>query len=52
MNITWRLSYSSVTPRRFLLGDLEITPIIRSHYSESDFVRAMSHDAAETFGGK
>lgn len=50
MNITWRLSYSSVTPRRFLLGDLKLTLAQRSNYTDSEFVRAMKHDLAETYG--
>ncbi|KAJ6528675.1 hypothetical protein DFH09DRAFT_1413491 [Mycena vulgaris] len=47
MNITWHLSYSSVTPRMFLLGDMEPEPIYRSHYNDSDFSRAMKHNIAE-----
>ncbi|KAJ6535219.1 hypothetical protein DFH09DRAFT_1043227 [Mycena vulgaris] len=47
MNITWQLSYTSVSPRMFLLGDLLLPNIHRSHYNDSDFSRAMKHNVAE-----
>ncbi|KAJ7444441.1 hypothetical protein FB451DRAFT_1434289 [Mycena latifolia] len=48
MNITWRLSYSGVTPRRFLLGDsLLFAPLHRSHYTDSEYSRAIKHSIAE-----
>ncbi|KAK7038487.1 hypothetical protein R3P38DRAFT_3262867 [Favolaschia claudopus] len=50
MNITWRLSYSGVSPMRFLLGDMQWTPPQRSSYNESEFEKAMKHDLAETYG--
>ncbi|KAJ6587711.1 hypothetical protein B0H10DRAFT_2233966 [Mycena sp. CBHHK59/15] len=50
MNITWRLSYSGVTPRMFLLGETLLVPPQRSDYNESDFTRALRHDAAEIQG--
>ncbi|KAJ6528665.1 hypothetical protein DFH09DRAFT_1413461 [Mycena vulgaris] len=51
MVILWsraiHLSYSSVTPRMFLLGDMEPEPVHWGHYNDSDFSRAMEHDVAE-----
>ncbi|KAJ6535279.1 hypothetical protein DFH09DRAFT_1404717 [Mycena vulgaris] len=47
MNITWQLSYTSVSPRMFVLGDLPLPPMHRSHYNNSDFSRAMKHNVAE-----
>ncbi|KAJ6535289.1 hypothetical protein DFH09DRAFT_1091822 [Mycena vulgaris] len=53
MVILWsqaiHLSYSSVTPRMFLLGDMEPEPVHWGHYNDSDFSRAMEHDVAEMY---
>ncbi|KAJ7766159.1 hypothetical protein B0H16DRAFT_1523238 [Mycena metata] len=49
MNITWRLSVASVSPRNYLLGEIKLTPLQRSNHTDSEYVRAMKQDVAETF---
>ncbi|CAK5263810.1 unnamed protein product [Mycena citricolor] len=50
MNITWRLSFGTLSPRRFLLSDLDILPSQRSDHTDSDFSRAMKQETTELFG--
>ncbi|KAJ7505989.1 hypothetical protein B0H11DRAFT_326911 [Mycena galericulata] len=50
MNITWFLSYSSVTPRIFVLGDMIRFNPLPSHYSDSELTQAYHHEAAEIRG--
>ncbi|KAJ6532645.1 hypothetical protein B0H19DRAFT_1383981 [Mycena capillaripes] len=47
MNITWRLSYSSVTPTMFRLGEIGIAKVKPSHHSDSELTLAQKHDFAE-----
>ncbi|KAJ7028319.1 hypothetical protein C8F04DRAFT_1119685 [Mycena alexandri] len=49
MNITWRVSVASVSPRNYLLGEMRLMPLQRSNYTDSEYVRAMKQDVAETF---
>ncbi|KAF8142642.1 hypothetical protein K438DRAFT_1784531 [Mycena galopus ATCC 62051] len=44
MNITWHLSYSSVTPAMFLFGDFQFLPVARPHHTESEIMRATTQD--------
>jgi hypothetical protein len=50
MNITYHISYSSVTPRMFLLGELQPTDRVRVHHTASELERARQHDLAEVYG--
>ncbi|KAJ7037309.1 hypothetical protein C8F04DRAFT_1331776 [Mycena alexandri] len=50
MNITYHISYSSVTPRMFLLGELQPTERVRVHHTASELERAREHDLAEVYG--
>lgn len=50
MNITYHISYSSVTPRMFLLGELQPMGRVRVHHTASELERASKHDLAEVYG--
>ncbi|KAJ7715325.1 hypothetical protein B0H16DRAFT_507734 [Mycena metata] len=49
MNITYHISYSSVTPRMFLLGELQPMGRLRLHHTASELERAREHDLAEVY---
>ncbi|KAJ7150681.1 hypothetical protein C8R46DRAFT_496858 [Mycena filopes] len=49
MNITWRLSVSSVSPRNYLLADMLQAPPLRSNHTDTEYERALKQDAAENF---
>ncbi|KAJ7289848.1 hypothetical protein C8J57DRAFT_434998 [Mycena rebaudengoi] len=52
MNVTWRLSLASISPRMFTFTEsFEVVPLQRSHYTESDLSRAAKQDIAELQGG-
>ncbi|KAJ6592108.1 hypothetical protein DFH09DRAFT_1306022 [Mycena vulgaris] len=38
MNITWHLSYSSVSPLIFALGEMKLTELVRSCYTDSEYL--------------
>ncbi|KAJ7119311.1 hypothetical protein C8R43DRAFT_1077079 [Mycena crocata] len=50
MNITWHVSYSSVSPKMFMLGEMQLTDRVRSRYNDSEYKRASQHDTAEVYG--
>jgi hypothetical protein len=50
MNITWHLTYSSVTPRMFLLGEMNLMLPRRSDHNDSEYTRARQQEIAEMYG--
>ncbi|KAJ7922286.1 hypothetical protein B0H13DRAFT_2411001 [Mycena leptocephala] len=49
MNITWHLTYSSVTPRMFLLGEMNLMLPRRSDHNDSEYTRARQQEIAEMY---
>ncbi|KAJ7800605.1 hypothetical protein B0H13DRAFT_1932551 [Mycena leptocephala] len=50
MNITWKLTYSGVTSRMFLLGEMNLMLPGRSEHNDSEYRRAHKQDIAENYG--
>ncbi|KAJ6562522.1 hypothetical protein B0H19DRAFT_1248232 [Mycena capillaripes] len=50
VNIDWQLSYSGRSPKKFVAADMGLTSD-RVPHNESDYKKALAHDAAELHNG-
>jgi hypothetical protein len=50
MNITWKLTYSGVTPGMFLFGEMNLMLPGRSEHNDSEYRRAYKQNIAENHG--